>query len=234
MKFRLVSSLVMAALSLPVWGADRVFEQTLKLEGEKAIVIDAAVGTMDVTPSDDGEFHLVLRVEPSDDWSSPSEARMEEIQLDVDRTSRRIKLSVDLPKGMETDDVKENWEVQVPAGVEIELDLAIGKLNVSGISGLLEVSLGVGEANLDVVSGDIDVSVGVGEVDLTVRKASVGRVRVDTSVGDARLKVDGERIDGSSHFGLGQTIKYKGDGSDEIEVAAKVGDVSVELESAGD
>jgi hypothetical protein len=234
MKFRLGLGLVMAALSLSAWAEDRVFEQSLELQGEKAIVIDGAVGQLEITASDDAKLHLRLEVEPSDDLSSASEAKMAEIELDIDRSSRRIKLSLELPRGLDSDDVKEHWEVQVPAGVETELDLGVGKIDVEGISGALAVSLGVGEANIDMVTGDLDLSVGVGEADVTIRKADIGRVRVDTTVGDARLRVDGERVDGTSHFGIGQAIKHKGEGEDEIEVVVKVGDVSVELESASD
>ena len=62
-------------------------------------------------------------------------------------------------------------------------------------------------------------------------KADIGTVRVDTTVGDARLRVNGERIEGSSHFGIGERIKFKGDGRDEVEVSVKVGEVKVELDS---
>ena len=235
MKFRMIIGLVLATVSVSVFASagDRVFEQTLELDGTKRVLIDGGVGTIDVRASDDDKLHVIVTAEPDDDMHSKSitEEDMAAIELDVDRTSRRVKLELDLPGGMDVDDVKEKWEVRIPAGVEAELELGVGQMDVEGITGGLFISVGVGELNVDIPSGPIEISVGVGDVDVRVSKASIGKVRVDTTVGDARLRVNGERIEGSSHFGIGNSVKYQGDGQDEIEVSVKVGEVKVELDS---
>jgi hypothetical protein len=234
MKYRVIVGLVLAMVSVSVFASagERVFEQTLDLDGVKRVLIDGGVGTMDVRASDDDKLHVIVTAEPDDDLSkSVSEEEMAGIELDVDRSSRRLKLELDLPGGLDVDDVQEKWQVRVPVGVETELELGVGQMDVEGVTGGLVISVGVGELNVDIPSGPVEISVGVGDVDVSVSNASVGRVRLDTTVGDARLRVNGERIEGSSHFGIGNSVKYKGDGEDEVEVSVKVGELKVELES---
>ena len=234
MKYRVIVGLVLAMVSVSVFASarDRVFEQTLDLDGVKRVLIDGGVGTMDVRASDDDKLHVIVTAEPDDDLSrSVSEEEMAGIELDVDRSSRRLKLELDLPGGLDVDDVQEKWQVRIPVGVEAELELGVGQMDVEGVTGGLTVSMGVGELNVDIPSGPIEISVGVGDVDVSVSKASIAKVRLDTTVGDARLRVNGERIEGSSHFGIGNSVRYKGDGQDEVEVSVKVGEVKVELDS---
>ena len=224
MKFRMIIGLVVAMASVSVFASagDRVFEQTLDLDGVKRVLIDGGVGTIDVRASEDDKLHVIVTAEPDDDLSKKvSEEEMAGIELDVDRSSRRLKLELDLPDGLDVDDVQEKWQVRIPAGVEAELELGVGKLDVEGVTGGVLISVGVGEINVDIPSGPIEISVGVGNVDVGVSNASIGRVRLDTAVGDARLRVNGERIEGSSHFGIGNSVKYKGDGQDEVEVSVK-------------
>jgi len=233
MKFKIIFSLVLAMVSASVLASpeDRVFEQTLEIDGQKRVLIDGGVGTIDVRASDDQKIHIFLKVEPDDDSNSLDEEDMAAMELDVDRTSRRIKLELDLPSGVDVDDVQEEWEVRIPQGVETELELGVGQVDVAGITGGLLISVGVGELNVDIPSGPVEVSVGVGDVEIIQTNANVGTVRVDTTVGDARLRINGERIEGSSHFGIGNRIKFEGEGQDEIEVSVKVGEVKVELDS---
>ena len=111
MKFRMIVGLVLAMVSASVFASpkDRVFEQTLELDGVTRVLIDGGVGTIDVRASEDDKLHVVVTAEPDDDdlSKSPSEEDMAAIELDVDRTSRRIKLELDLPGGMDVDDVQE-------------------------------------------------------------------------------------------------------------------------------
>lgn len=229
----MIVGLVFAMVSASVFASpkDRVFEQVLELDGEKRVLIDGGVGTIEVSASEDQKIHVFLKVEPDDDSGSLDEDDMAAMELDVDRSSRRIKLELDLPSGVDVEDVQESWEVSIPLGVEAELELGVGQVDVEGLTGGLMVSVGVGELNVDIPSGPVEVSVGVGDVEIIQTKADIGTVRVDTTVGDARLRVNGERIEGSSHFGIGNRIKFKGEGKDEIEVSVKVGEVKVELDS---
>lgn len=234
MKFKFITGLALALLSVSAFASpqDRVFEQTLKVDGEKRVLIDGGVGSIEVRPSDDDQIHVTLKVEPDDDNSrSLDDDDMAAMELEVDRTSRRIKLELNLPRGVDVDDVQETWEVRIPSGIETELELGVGKVDVEGTSGGLLISVGVGELDLDIHSGPVEVSVGVGDVDISVSHASVGDVRADTTLGDARVRVNGERIEGSSHFGLGNRIKFDGDGQDDMEVSVKVGEIKIELDS---
>ena len=94
MKFKIIFSLVLAMVSASVLASpeDRVFEQTLEIDGQKRVLIDGGVGTIDVRASDDQKIHIFLKVEPDDDSNSLDEEDMAAMELDVDRTSRRIKL----------------------------------------------------------------------------------------------------------------------------------------------
>ena len=172
MKFRMIFGLVLAMVSASVLASpkDRVFEQVLELDGEKRVLIDGGVGAIDVRASDDQKIHVFLKVEPDDDSNSLDEEDMAAMELEVDRTSRRVKLELDLPSGVDVDDVQEHWEVRIPSGVETELELGVGQVDVAGITGGLLISVGVGELNVDIPSGPVEVSVGVGDVEIIQTK----------------------------------------------------------------
>ena len=74
----------------------------------------------------------------------------------------------------------------------------------------------------------LEADVNVGEVDVYSRSDSIGEIDLDTDVGGARLNVNGRRIDGDRGW-VGESIRYDGDGDDDIEASSNVGDVSVRV-----
>lgn len=231
MKYGVMSLLVSTALAQPALAADRVLEQVLELEGARALSIDATVGSIELAASEDGKVHIVVTVEPSNDLFKADEDDLAAIELDIDRGSSRIEAELDLPRGMDSDDIEVHWNVRLPQALEAEVELGVGEVEVSEISGGLSVTLGVGEVTVDVPAGPIDVSVGVGDAEVTQSRASIGVVRIDASVGDARLRINGERISSDSRF-IGERVKYRGDGDHDVDVAVKVGSARVELETS--
>lgn len=230
MKNQVLTLLLSTALVHPALAAERELEQVLEVEGEKAFSIDAAVGSIDLAASDDGKIHILVTVEPANDLFKADADDIAAIELDIDRGSSRIEAELDLPRGLDSDDIKVHWEVKMPVSLEADIDLGVGELQVSGISGGLSASVGVGEVTVEVPEGQVDVSVGVGEAKVTQSQASIGVVRVDSSVGDARVRINGERVSSDSRF-IGERVKYRGEGDHDVDVTVKVGSARVDLEA---
>jgi DUF4097 and DUF4098 domain-containing protein YvlB len=78
-----------------------------------------------------------------------------------------------------------SYDLEVPAGVSVQVDGSDGTLNVAGVQGDLDLSSGDGSVHVSDVSGALTVHAGNGRIDgLAVRSR-----RVDVSAGNGRVGV---------------------------------------------
>jgi hypothetical protein len=174
-----------------------------------------------------------VTLEPQDDvrWGDNDdvEESIEDATLEHDTRSGRASIRIEYPRGTdEGDDIEETWEVALPAHLAGRFSMNVGSMEITGIAGGVDATVNVGELEIDVPGGDIEAQVNVGEIDIYSESDSIGDIEVDTDVGGARLTVDGRRIDGDRGW-VGETIRRRGDGDDDIDASSNVGDVSVRV-----
>jgi hypothetical protein len=218
---------------LPAQAYERELNADFDADDLERVSISGSVGSMEVVVSEDDAIHITVTLEPQDDvrWGDNDdvEESIEDATLEHDTRSGRASIRIEYPRGTdEGDDIEETWEVALPAHLAGRFSMNVGSMEITGIAGGVDATVNVGELEIDVPGGDIEAQVNVGEIDIYSESDSIGDIEVDTDVGGARLTVDGRRIDGDRGW-VGETIRRRGDGDDDIDASSNVGDVSVRV-----
>jgi hypothetical protein len=230
MRSKLIALAVTAACVLPAYATtERTLTGSFPAEGIAAVVIDAGAGDVKIAPADGGSIEVEVLLTPRRGGIFSSMARaereVEEAAMTSDIGAGRIYLGVDSESGDRR--FEERWIVFVPAHVALELDVGLGDVIVESLSGGVELEIGVGEVTIEDVSGDIVVELGVGEVTIRGDADRFGAVNASGGIGDATLRIRGERIE--SEGLVGHSSSWKGDGEDRIDVEVGVGDARITL-----
>lgn len=203
-------SLLGLALSTALFGtaasageASRSFEKDFAAEDIKTVRLDGGVGEIRVTASGDGRIHVKVKVETGDKSWFSDDADLDEVELKADEDGDELNLSVD------GEDIGEDWELAVPAGIALDLDHGVGEIRVEG------------------VSGDIDVDLGVGELDIEIEEKRVARIALDVGVGDADIR--GGKSHSRSSMPIAQELRYEGEGEQDVRADLGVGDATLSL-----
>jgi len=233
MKNWIIPTIIALGAAVPAQAYDRELSMDLDADDLERISVSGSVGSMEVDVSDDDAIHIRVTLEPQDDVRRNRrevEEQIDEAELEHGANGDRVSIHIRYPRGTdEGDDIEEHWDVRVPAALMGRFSLNVGSMDIRGIAGGVDASVNVGELEIDVPGGDIDADVNVGEIDIYTRSASVGDVELDTDVGGARLSLHGRRIDGDRGW-VGESIRHRGDGEDDIDASSNVGDVSVRIQ----
>lgn len=232
MKRNWIALAVALAVAAPISAASpRTLDGRVAAASLESVRIDAGVGDIEITAIDGIEEVVVeveLKARRGGFFSSLKRAQAEvdeaELRMDVSRGVLRLKIAT------ESDDrhFEERWTVELPARLGCDLDLGVGDIEITGLSGDLSVDLGVGDFTATTVSGDLNIEIGVGDGSVEAKAADYGSVDGSGGVGNAQLTVRGEKIS-SSGF-VGKSTEWNGDGEHVIEISVGVGDAKVTLE----
>jgi len=212
-------------------GAPRILNGTVAAAGVESVRLDAGVGDVEIIADGTAaEIAIEVKLKPRRGgfFSSLKQAQREvdeaELRMDVSKGILRLEVETD------SDDrhFEETWTIEVPAGLEFNLDLGVGDVDVRGLAGRLTAEIGVGDLTAERVSGDLDIDIGVGDATITATAADYGSVDGSGGVGDARLTVRGNKIS-SSGF-VGKSAEWTGDGAHSIKISTGVGDAEVTLD----
>jgi len=226
----IVSCVVM--LALPVAAAEsRDLDGRASAAGVDKVQLDAGVGDIHVTGVGGGDEIVVsVELEPRRGgfFSSLKKAQREvdEAVLRMDARRGVLRLEIETDSGDRR--FEENWTIEMPARLALDLDLGVGDVDIRNLDGDLAVEVGVGDILAEGVSNDVTIDIGVGDATIRGSADDFGSVDGSGGVGDARLSVRGKRIE-SSGF-VGHSAEWTGDGEHTIEISLGVGDARVTLE----
>ena len=181
--------------------ADREFkllERTLDSDAVEVMRLDIRVGDAEVTASADDKIHVAVKVYGARGWFGRRSSVPEGVELKVRQRSNYVQLALD------DDNFEEEWTIQIPARLALDVDFGVGDIEISGLTGDITLDLGVGDARIrglaehySSVYGDVGVgdghggrvpSHGVGGVDLPGDRGVVddrpgAKVQVDRASG---------------------------------------------------
>ena len=211
-------------------GDDRVIEHSQNGKAFKGLGIDANVGSIDLAGWSKNTIQVEVKLEPDDHgwgrWRG-SEAAIAAAELKIVERGGRIYLEIDY-RGEDDDDIEEHWTVRAPERYSIEAELNVGEMEIDNFSGGVDAELNVGELIVTVPRGDVHAEGNVGEVSVESSTDSLGDVSVETNVGDAVLRIRGDRIRSTGpRFSPGGEANHSGDGDDDIVAEVNVGEASV-------
>lgn len=236
--------LLLAGLPLSV-PADDSAPRTLTLSvpaaGLETLALQANVGEMHVTTSSDDRVHAQVTLRRKDTeslwffhWISVGTSQdIAAAAISQQRSGTRLTLSLSYPHEHDADELKQEWDVQVPARLKLTVDMQVGELNIEGVGGGVTAKLNVGELSLDTPHGAMDASVNVGEIRARSGSAHHGAVNLSSSIGDTVLVVQGGDSGFHEHGGLGSRVTLDGQGADPMRLQVNIGEVTLHLNPQG-
>jgi hypothetical protein len=230
MRKSIVAFLLIATCPLAVQAeSERTLTESMPAQGIDRVRIESGVGDVDIHATDTEriEVAVILTARRGGIFSSMKKAErdVEEAALSSELVGNRLYLEVDSTTGDER--FEEQWSVELPADTEVELEIGLGDVAVDGLERVLEVELGVGNVVVLDAAGELLIEVGVGDVDIQGEARRFGDVSASGGVGDAKIKVSGERI--TSEGFVGHSAAWQGDGPGRIEVEIGVGEAAITL-----
>jgi hypothetical protein len=223
--------------------ADTTEPRVLSADAQTAdvdtVALEIGVGEVHVTASSDDKVHarVTLRRKQREfmwffHWMTEgSTSAIAAARIDERSSGGRLTLSLALPHSSDQDDLKQEWDVQLPARLKLDAVMDVGDLSIEGVAGGVMAKLNVGELSLDLPQGSIDANVNVGEIRAKSASTHHGRIELSSSIGDVALFQQGSEAGTHRHGGLGSRVSLDGSGPDDIQLKLNIGEVTLHLDS---
>jgi hypothetical protein len=217
--------------------AQRTLNAEIPAAALKKLTLHVGVGEVHVDTSGDDKVHVRVTLRQKEQealwffhWMSSGTAEdiaSASIQQRVQGSELTIGLNYRGDQG--SDDLKQEWEVQVPAHFTLDTDMKVGELNVADVAGGVEATLNVGELSIDVPRGAIRADVNVGEIRAKSGDADYGDVHLSSTIGEAVVYLNGAHMGIHDHSGLGNDVSFTGKGHDEMHLSVNIGEASLRI-----
>lgn len=235
----LLSVLPLAAQADTAPSMPRVLKADVAGAGVNNVALQVGVGELHVTASGDDQVHVrvtLRRKERQFMWffhwvDGGTDDQIAAAAIQQKTSGETLSLSLSYPHRGDSN-MKQEWDVEVPARMKLDVVMEVGNLGVQGVAGGVSAKLNVGEVSLDVPQGSIDASVDVGEIRAKSASARHGNIHLATSIGDAMLVMQGAESGYHEHGGLGTQVSLDGSGPDAMQLKANIGDVSLHVTPA--
>lgn len=217
---------------------DRTLTATVPAASLKTLFITAGVGELRVTPSSDDAVHIQVTLQQKSrqvlwffHWQSRATAReIQSATIQTRQSGGQLNVALGTTGKLDTNQVKQNWLVQVPARLALALDMKVGQVNINGIAGGLDLNLNVGEIDMDTPRGPMSARVNVGQISATSASTQPGPINLSSDIGEAALFRDSKAVrNRGRHTGLGRSIHVAGSGPDTMNLRVNVGEVDLHL-----
>lgn len=213
MKRLLLVLAALAILAAPAQARDRVLESQTKSYPAKELRnlrLNFPVGELRIEGSDSDAVQLTVRIhcKRRADWC---EERADD--LDFDARTRGDRLVIDIDGYSWWGDTDDYWieaVVQAPRGLNLDIDMGVGELEINDMH------------------ADLDVSLKVGEATVRMPQDKIQRVSARVTIGEATLNGNDEHQSVSGF--LGRQLRWtRGHGDARVEVNIGVGELSFRL-----
>ncbi|HVC28593.1 MAG TPA: hypothetical protein VNF48_03510 [Gammaproteobacteria bacterium] len=239
---RIAILILLLGLPLLAQAADpRILNTDIPASGFDAVAISAGVGELHITPSTDDAVHVQVSLEQKSSeflwffhWQSRATAQeIQSAQITQQQQGQQLILSLTTPGKLSNDDVKQKWDVQVPARMAVDLNMKVGEATIDGVAGGVQVTLNVGELNVDIPRGVLNAKINVGQISVTTGTSQPGNIALSSNIGEAALYMHGKHIKHvGEHSGLGSSVNLNGSGHDSMNLSVNIGEVDLRVESS--
>jgi hypothetical protein len=224
--------------------APRTLSADIPTTGVATLELKVGVGEVHITASADDKVHAKVTLKQKEQeflwffhWmSSGTSKEIATATLEQKQQGDALKLSLDYPGQKNDDDgnVKQEWEIQLPARLALDAVMNVGELTVAGVAGGVDAKLNVGELSIDVPRGALRGKVNVGEIRAKSGSAQHGDIRLSSNIGEALLSIAGQSSGVHDHGGLGNSVSVDGKGPDAMELSINIGEVSLHIDPKPD
>ncbi|HSC47858.1 MAG TPA: hypothetical protein VLG68_07215 [Gammaproteobacteria bacterium] len=215
----------------------RTLNADIPAAGLDTLALRVGVGAVHLTAAGDDRVHVVVKLRQKEQeflwffhWASSGSAQdIAAASITQERQGGRLSLSIKYPSKDDEEDLKQEWQVQLPARLAAKVDMNVGELSIEGNAGGVDAKLNVGELSIDSLRGPLSASVNVGEIRVKSASAQHGEISLSSNIGDAELYIKGEKSGSKSHGGLGNSLSLEGSGPDNMKLSVNIGEVSLRL-----
>ncbi|GAB3521325.1 hypothetical protein [Photobacterium alginatilyticum] len=170
------------------------------------LVLEVPVGMVNVQVVDDGAVTYRVDVEDNSSGWSFFATDLDALVLSTQVTDQTLHLMID------EDGISQDWTLNVPKELALQLQLGVGNVDINGFSQTLSANIGVGSAWVGVNGaeyGHVSAAVGVGEIQvhgfeqgnlvkervivsdqLTITGTGSHHITIEIGVGDVNLSQD--------------------------------------------
>lgn len=212
--------------------------------GLDKVTLQIGAGDARVEPSTDGAVHveLDLRQEKKSflglvHWMSEATTRdLAGAKLQQLREGNTLTVSLAYPSGESHGDVKQQWRVQVPAGLKLGATMGAGRLVIRGMSGGVSASLEAGDITMHIAGGPVQASVTAGRLHVISDTGQPGKLSLRSMFGLAALSFNGKLYappPSSFHF-FGNSEHQQGTGKDDMDLKVTFGEVDLRVGPVGE
>ena len=233
MKRQILVLPIILAVALTAGAAGpKTMTRTLKAADIDTLDLNSGIGDVTITGRDDLEevaIEVVLTPRRGGIFSSKRKAERDVEEATLAASVKRDKLKIKITADDDEDRrFEEEWIIEMPSRIGVKLEHGVGDVEIRGVVGGIEMDSGVGDVKIEVQEGDIAIDLGVGTAKVHAPAAAFGGVEAAGGVGNARITVRGEEIEGGGF--VSHSASWSGDGRYRIEVSVGVGDAIVVLE----
>jgi hypothetical protein len=234
---RIMLAGLLAALPLVAMAAEEPVARTLTADAPAAgiskLELDLGVGEVTIKPSSDDSVHVQVKLRQKDDevlwffhWaSSGTDKDIAAARINQEKLDDKLKLSLDYPSDKQ-DNIKQEWQVMVPARLALDAQMKVGQLSIDGIAGGVDAQLNVGELDINTPKGPIRAEVNVGQIRAISHTAELGDIDASSNIGDVTIYQHGKFVDrDTERRGLGRNVVLHASGADSMHLTINVGEV---------
>lgn len=212
----------------------------------KDLRFESTAGEAKIGVSPDDTVHLKLKLQQEErrvlGISLPSEATSKDIEgakIGQKRDGDTLAVSAAFPSGGDhNSDVKQEWEVQVPARFGVDASMKEGRLVISGVSGGVKVQLSAGEIVIHVPTGSVSASLGAGRLHVISDASQPRNLSIKSTFGLAIMDLQGTYYGPpEQHGGLhlfGNSVRQQAEGKDDFDLKVTAGLADLRIGPQGD
>lgn len=247
-----IGLLFLIMLPLMASASDVVLKGEIVAQDLAKLQLNAQVGEVEIRGIKTHTVRWRVKLEPQEKGWFTSTARVREklgeIKVRSETDNIILHLELDYPDGLDDDDVKHQWQIEVPIAFAVDVKQGVGKLNVAdvqggfngelgvgnlsilGVQGGVNGELGVGNAKVTVSAGNVSVEVGTGNANVVSATSSVGNIALHSDLGNASAKIGNQHL-APTRFGPKADLSHAGDGSDHYRISVGVGNATLEVKN---
>lgn len=203
----------------------------------KKLTLHVGVGEVHVEASSDDKVHVRVTLRQKEQealwffhWMSSGTAEdIAAATVKLDIHGDELSVGLNYPGNQNSDDLKQDWDVQVPVRLALETQMKVGELNVADVAGGVDATLDVGELSIDVPRGPMRAEVNVGEIRAKTGDGDYRKVELSSTIGEAVIYVNGAHSGIHDHGGLGNSVSLTGMGHDDMHLSVNIGEASLRI-----
>lgn len=231
---RKIGLLILIICPLMASASDVVLKDEIAAQDLARLQLNAQAGEVEVRGIKTDTVRWRVKLEPQENsgWFTSTTGvreRLDEVKVRSRTDGTTLHLDLDYPSGLDGNNVKHQWQIDVPIAFAVDIKQGAGNLTILDVQGGVETELGAGNAEVTVSAGSVSVEIGTGNANVNSATSSVGNIELHSGVGNASAKVGSRRL-APSRSGLGADLSHAGDGSDHYRISIGVGEARLAIE----